>query len=327
MNMTLLFRSSLLVVFLMTVAFGQDRTNPADQWKELGTVSWYRDFDQASKLAAEQHKAVLILFQEVPGCATCRNYGHNVLSHPLMAEAIEDQFIPLAIYNNKGGKDKAILERYGEPSWNNPVVRIVDHKGNNLIERIAGNYSALALANGMKQALEVQKRTIPQYLSLLISELALEGKSNLKESYFSMYCFWSGEKHLGENDAVVATEPGFIGGKEVVKVHYDSSLISAEALEAYAQKAQCDPVGQTTNYRLASNDHHYYLKRSVYQYLPLTKAQRTKINSALGNGKTASQYLSPQQRTWLTELKDPDAKRQVLAFSEFKRAWKQREMY
>ncbi|MFK7968969.1 MAG: VPGUxxT family thioredoxin-like (seleno)protein, type 2 [Bacteroidia bacterium] len=325
--MTHLFRSALLMLFLATVAFAQERTNPANQSKELGTVSWYRDFDQASKLAAEQNKAVLILFQEVPGCATCRNYGHNVLSHPLMAEAIADQFIPLAIYNNKGGKDKAILERYGEPSWNNPVVRIVDHTGKNLIARIAGNYSALALANGMKQALGVQKRAVPQYLSLLISELALEGESTLTESYFSMYCFWSGEKHLGENKAVVATEPGFMGGKEVVKVHYDSSLISEEALEAYAEKAQCNPVGHDANYRLASNDHHYYLKRSVYRYLPLTKAQKTKINSALGNGKAASQYLSPQQKAWLAELKNPDTKKQVLAFSDFKDAWKKREAY
>ena len=47
----------------------------------------------------------MLLFQEVPGCSTCRNYGHNVLSHPLMVEAIESLFVPLAIFNNKEGKE------------------------------------------------------------------------------------------------------------------------------------------------------------------------------------------------------------------------------
>lgn len=318
----------LFFTLLLTVSFAQERTNPATQWKELGAVSWYRDYDQALALAEEQHKAVLILFQEVPGCATCRNYGHNVLSHPLMVEAIKDQFIPLAIYNNAGGKDKVILERFGEPSWNNPVVRIVDSKGNNLIDRIAGNYSALALADGMQQALSVQKRPVPAYLSLLVAELGLGKKSILKESYFSMYCFWSGEKHLGDHEAVVATEPGFMGGKEVVKVKYDPSRTSEKELKEYAQKAQCAPITHDANYRLAANDHHYYLKRSRYQYLPLTQAQKTKINSALGNGKSAEHYLSPQQKIWLAEIqKSEKAKKQILAFSDFKDAWKKRQSY
>ena len=76
----------------------------------------YRDYDKALAVAAK----------EVPGCSTCRNYEHTVLSHPLMVEAIESLFVPLAIFNNKGGKYKKILGQYGEPSWNNPDVRIVD---------------------------------------------------------------------------------------------------------------------------------------------------------------------------------------------------------
>ncbi|MEM7087739.1 MAG: thioredoxin family protein, partial [Bacteroidota bacterium] len=74
----------------------QERTNALNQDEELGKVSWYRDYDQAIQQAKKQNKPVLILFQEVPGCATCRNYGHNVLSNPLMTEAIENEFIPLA---------------------------------------------------------------------------------------------------------------------------------------------------------------------------------------------------------------------------------------
>ena len=79
------------------------RTSLEKQSEELGKVQWYRDYDEALSIAKQEDKNVLILFQEVPGCATCRNYGHNVLSHPLMVEAIENLFVPLAIFNNKGG--------------------------------------------------------------------------------------------------------------------------------------------------------------------------------------------------------------------------------
>ena len=74
-----------------------------EQSEELGQVHWYRSYDKALAVAAK----------EVPGCSTCRNYGHNVLSHPLMVEAIESLFVPLAIFNNKSGKDKNILDQYG----------------------------------------------------------------------------------------------------------------------------------------------------------------------------------------------------------------------
>ena len=119
-------------------SFSQTRTEAFNQNVELGAISWYRDYDEALAASKAQHKPVLILFQEVPGCATCRNYGNKVLSHPLLSEAIENEFIPLAIFNNKGGKDAAVLKKYREPSWNNPVVRIVNASGENLVNRILG---------------------------------------------------------------------------------------------------------------------------------------------------------------------------------------------
>ena len=95
---------------------------------ELGKVHWIRNLDEAKLKSQRECKPILILFQEVPGCATCRNYGSDVLSQPLIVEAIETYFIPLAIYNNKGGHDGEVLLMYNEPAWNNPVVRIVDEK-------------------------------------------------------------------------------------------------------------------------------------------------------------------------------------------------------
>ena len=60
---------------------------------------------------------------------TCINFGQDVLTHPLMVELIADHFIPVAIFNNHPGKDAEILRRFGEPSWNNPVVRFLGPDG------------------------------------------------------------------------------------------------------------------------------------------------------------------------------------------------------
>nr|MCH9660623.1 thioredoxin family protein [Bacteroidota bacterium] len=143
----------LLNLHLIGPMIAQERTNGQEQDEELGKISWYRDYDSALQLSKKEGKPILILFQEVPGCATCRNYGHNVLSHPLMTEAIENEFIPLAIFNNKGGKDLKVLKKYKEPTWNNPVVRIVNDKGDNIVKRVAKDYSAKGLYNAMTAAL------------------------------------------------------------------------------------------------------------------------------------------------------------------------------
>ena len=87
----------ILFFFASLSLAAQERTDATDQDEELGKISWYRSYQVALEQSALKNKPVLILFQEVPGCATCRNYGLNVLSHPLMIKAVENEFIPLAI--------------------------------------------------------------------------------------------------------------------------------------------------------------------------------------------------------------------------------------
>ncbi|AXT18655.1 thioredoxin family protein [Flavobacteriaceae bacterium AU392] len=311
-----------IIFFLITFLFsiGQQKTNPNNQSEELGKVTWYRDYDEALKKAKSENKDVLILFQEVPGCSTCRNYGHNVLSHPLMVEAIEDQFIPLAIYNNKEGKDKQILQLYNEPSWNNPVVRIVNAKGENVVNRIAGNYSAKALYSTMTTSLEKANKPIPEYMKLLETELLNSNNNTIKETYFKMYCFWTGEKHLGKVDGVLSTEAGFMGGHEVVKVKFDPNKVNQKNLSVHAKQANFSPITKS-NYRTASNDVKYYLKHTNYKFLPLTELQKTKINSALGLGVSPNKYLSPKQLKWLNEIKHSKTKQYVLFNQDFFKAW------
>ena len=294
------------------------------QSEELGKVSWYRNYDKAVAEAKKSNKDILILFQEVPGCATCRNYGHNVLSHPLMVEAIETSFVPLAIFNNKGGHDAEILKRYKEPSWNNPVVRIVDFKGRDLVQRIGGDYSALTLLRRMEESLATRGESVPQYMKLLEQELSARSTGSLKEKHFKMYCFWSGEKQLGKVNGVLNTESGFMHG-EVVKVTYDEKVVSAAQLEAYAKNNSFKPVDPDKTYRVASNDVHYYLKHTEYRYLPLTPIQQTKINSALGSRQNPEQYLSPRQMQWLKEIKTSNSKSKVLMNTDFVTAWSFKE--
>lgn len=323
MNKTLEALTAVSFCLSVVTSYGQERTSPDTQSKELGKVSWYRDFDLATRLAKDQNKSVLILFQEVPGCSTCLGYGYSVLSNPLMVEAIENEFIPLAIFNNKGGKDKEILDRYNEPTWNNPVVRIVNEKGENIVSRVADDYSATGLFSAMEGALKTQGKSTPEYMKLLGEELTAQ-VNTVKEKYYKMYCFWSGEKHLGAAEGVLSTKSGFMSGHEVVKVEYDNQKINEEQLTSYARQASITPIMTTSSYRFSDKDHFFYLKQTNYKYLPLSELQKTKINSALGSGQTATNFLSPKQKAWFAQSSDPKTKKQELLGMDIANSWELR---
>lgn len=88
-------------------------------------------------------------------------YGRSVLTHPLMVEAIETFFVPVAIYNNVKGKDAEVLARYEEPSWNNPVTRFVDAAGKDLIPRKDRVWTMSAMGKRMVAALEKADVDVP----------------------------------------------------------------------------------------------------------------------------------------------------------------------
>lgn len=313
---------NILILFLATIFTiglnAQARTKVEGQRTELGKVSWYRNYDQALALAKKTGKPVLILFQEVPGCATCQRYGTSTLSHPLMVEAIENEFIPLAIFNNKGGDDAQVLAKYGEPSWNNPVVRIVDAEGKDLVARVAGNYSPQGLFSAMAQTMINRKTTMPGYMEVLGLELTT---APVREAYYQMYCFWSGEHHLGNSDAVLTTEPGFLNGHEVVKVKYDPTKISEAALTKYAAQKDIKPVRGGDGYRIATKDHYYQLQQTNYVYLPLTAVQKTKMNAAYGRGEDLNYYLSPRQLAYLQTIEKRKTGKEKLYAQAFETAW------
>ena len=318
--------SNFFILTLSTLLSAQLLQAQYHQAVELGKVNWLRDYDEAITTAEKEQKQILLLFQEVPGCATCRNYGNNVLSHPLLVEAIENLFIPLAIFNNKGGKDRAILQQFNEPSWNNPVVRIINTRGKNVVPRIGGDYSAVTLCRSMISALKLSGVPVPEYLTLLETELAAAHSGNIGEKHFKMYCFWTGEKELGKIDGVLDTESGFMKSSEVVKVRFDREVVDEQMLIKQARKNNFEPL-EAGQFRRSAKDVHFYLRRSLYQYLPLTELQQTRINSLLGRGEPVEQLLSPQQRKWLDELKISKKGQVPLIDIAFREAWTSKAGY
>jgi thioredoxin-related protein len=91
--------------------------------------------DQALVESAQTSKPIFLLFQEVPGCSGCKQFGREVLSDSALVAIIEREFIAVLVRNNVGGEEAQILKEYDVPAWNYRVVRFVDASGKGFIPR------------------------------------------------------------------------------------------------------------------------------------------------------------------------------------------------
>ena len=264
--------------------------------RELGDVAWLRDLDAGLAVAAEQRKPVLLLFQEVPGCSTCVRFGQDVLTHPLMVELIADRFVPVAIFNNRPGADAEILRRFDEPSWNNPVVRFLGPDGAELLPKLADRYDAPALHQKIVAVLELLGGDVPGYFRLLGRDLLIENGLS-KSATYTTPCFWSGETSLAQHPAVITTDAGWIDGEEVVEVHFDPRAAARSDLDAYAREEGFSAI-ESGRFAL-DGEPQFYLRKNAARHLPLTPAQRTRINLAIPYRAPLADFLSPQQCAWL----------------------------
>ena len=98
-------------------------------------------------------------------------------------EAAETLFEPVAIRNNVGGYEKSILERYKEPTWNNPVVRFVGANGKDVIPRKDRVWSTGALLGRMTDALRGAERPVPNWLDTVSLET---GTGDVQTAVFAM---------------------------------------------------------------------------------------------------------------------------------------------
>lgn len=268
--------------------------------EELGEVAWLRDFERGLKAASEQGKPILLLFQEVPGCSTCVNFGHDVLTHPLMVEFIAGHFIPVAIFNNHPGKDAETLRRFGESPWNNPVVRFLGPNGAELVPKLADRYDALGLHQKIAAVLERLGNDLPGYFRLLGRDLLVESGLT-KNAVYATPCFWSGETSLAQHPAIVTTEAGWIDGEEVVRVDFDPRVASSSELDDYARTEGFGPL--ESELFQSDGEPQFYLRKHAARHLPLTRAQRTQINLAVPYRARLPDLLSPQQCAWLADAR------------------------
>jgi len=286
-----------------------------DAPRELGSVDWLRDHDAALTRARSSGHPVFALFQEVPGCQSCVGFGDRVLRHPLLVEAIETEFVPLAIYDNRGGADAAVLARYDEPSWNETVVRFLDAEGEDLLPREVGVRQPGAIARRMIAALEAADRAVPAYLRAAVDEL---GPHPVARATFAMHCFWSGEACLGRIPGLLSSRAGFLDGREVVEVSFDAGSLSYEALLREARERGCseavyvhtraqegaaravfgERVTRTSGYADSAprRDQKRSLRATRLRDVELTPRQAMRANAAIAAGRSPLPLLSPRQR-------------------------------
>ena len=305
-----------LLVAGLLVAATQVDAERGDAPAELGRVDWLRNYEEAIRESRETGKPIFLLFQEVPGCATCVHFGDEVLSHPRLVEAIEDEFVPLAILNNVGGHDREILRRFGEPAWNNPVVRFVKTDGTDLIRRRDRIWTDEAITTRMIAALEASGRVVPRYLASLRDELA---PARIERATLSMACYWVGEACLGGIDGLLSSRTGYLGGREVVEVRFDPARVSyahllqqafrngcasgafahddtqlAIAKTIYPETARSAPgVARDASPR----DQLFHLKRfPALAALEATPAERLRLNHSAWKNQDPTPHLSPRQK-------------------------------
>ena len=88
-----------------------------------------------------------------------------MLTNPRLVRAIEEEFIPMLVYNNRsGGMDRELLERYSEPAWIFQVIRFLNADGRDIIPRKDRIWTTSGVAQRMTQALAAVKRPVPDYL-------------------------------------------------------------------------------------------------------------------------------------------------------------------
>ena len=282
---------------------------------EVGNVHWSRDFKTTLTESRGSGKPIFVLFQEIPGCIGCQTFGSKVLTHPLLVEAIESEFLPILVYNSKfDGEDKKILDQFNEPGWNYQVIRFINSKGEDVIPRKDKIWTISGVASRMILALQKLERPIPLYLQNLVLEYDNVDHGQIG---FAMACYWTGEYKLGKVNGVVATETGWYDNREVTLVTYHKDFVTTKDLIDYAAQEHCAqrvysfPGDQlistkltvkpfrTEEYKkaqLTDQKKQLSLWPQIGKIQNLTQLQRVKLNSfAPDDRKRALQYLSPRQ--------------------------------
>lgn len=298
-----------------------DSGEVTSEWSgaEFGQVSWLFDYEDAVAIAQWKKLPLFVLLLEVPGSPTSVAFGQDVLSHPLVREAVESLFVPVAIFNELDAKAKRLRKSFGERAFGDAVVHIVDANRIPLAKHLTDDHSLAGLVKGITDALAAGGYDVPVYLQLLHEETAARS-CETKRAVLQTHCFWEGESVLGRIPGVISTAPGFIESREVVEVEYDPSAVSLSSIYLAARSQNGangviarhdaevpgaanvfgDSVLRSDQAIRPDKDPKYYLAQTPYRHLPMTSLQAVRINAAIHRQQNPRVFLSPKQNSLLT---------------------------
>jgi len=122
----------------------------------IGDIAWHQDLAAARAEARRKGKPLLMHFGEDPGCEGCQLFARGPLRDPQVIAATAD-FVPVFIDTLK---DKETTLRFGERYGSYPVLRVQDHGGHDLSDRLDGNPVAGKLS--IEQVLALLKKGLTQ---------------------------------------------------------------------------------------------------------------------------------------------------------------------
>ena len=185
---------------------------------EAGAVHWTTSFAQAEVEARASGKLIFVQFTEIPGSQTCQDYGRDVLSHPIIADLLEEAFVPCLVNTHGGGEAAEILGIFGIAELSGgPAVHFVDADRREVAPRYQckaahGNSNlraeAAAVFHAAADALAAVQQPLPPYARLMgpVGAAAVVGLGMESEwLVFTVDSFWSAEALLGALPAALST--------------------------------------------------------------------------------------------------------------------------
>lgn len=270
-------------------------------------IPWHDGVHVALARSQTNGKPILAILQDTPDCANCQSFERVIAGHPLLVEAVSDEFVALKL-------DRA---QYGGSANASQSLVFFDMAMQPLMPGADQGTSAQAIADLLVQALKAAKRPVPNYLYAASVEL---DTVKHKQAAFAMFCYWVGEYELGKIDGVVATEAGWLEGREVTLVRYHRDQLALLELARKAAEVKCArkvfapteaerrEIADLTRLTVGPLDDRYRTAKASDQKKQieswdlsgvsgLTPMQLTKINAlAPDNLERALEWLSPRQR-------------------------------
>lgn len=259
---------------------------PRHAGSRWGAVRW------RSELPSPAPEKPILLIARHEAEASGTSSATSVFSHPLIADAAGTLFVPVL---------QASTDR------KHPITfRITSADSRDLCPPLH-ELTVAGVSKSMVTALTASAREAPPYLQLLADESAATGRT--QRATFAMGCFWKGEGTIGGIRGVVSTKPGFLNGMEVVDAEFDPAVVSYSDLldRSRAAGAADRAIPRSDGQRQLANEPRcdtaiaaddapkFYLSRTPLRHVPITPAQASRVNAALGNHTDPSAWLSPRQ--------------------------------